>query len=211
MSDQDYSRSAKHLQANETLSDAPTLQRPAVSEHDDSDTQRMPALDIRAMIDDEPTLNGEPDDHWGGEEHGLKTKSEAIAEDPTEVINRTSVLAHARAEFDARHTGKPTEILSAINATRPELIVNDAHTKVLNTNSLNAQLSDSRTHEVSRKALQAQTLRVAGLDLGADGWLEFVVEVDHQSCLIVPIEVARSGLLKPGMRLAVRMRVQEEE
>ncbi len=41
-------------------------------------------------------------------------------------------------------------------------------------------------------------------------WREFIVEVDNQLCLIVPIEIARSGLLKPGRRLVVRIRTLDE-
>lgn len=41
-------------------------------------------------------------------------------------------------------------------------------------------------------------------------WREFIVEVDDQLCLIVPIEIARSGLLKPGRRLVARIRTLDE-
>lgn len=40
-----------------------------------------------------------------------------------------------------------------------------------------------------------------------DGWLEFIVEVDENKSLIVPIELARRGLLKPGMQLRVLARL----
>lgn len=44
----------------------------------------------------------------------------------------------------------------------------------------------------------------------AGSWREFIVEVDDQMCLVVPVEIARSGLLKPGRRLVARIRSFEE-
>lgn len=41
-------------------------------------------------------------------------------------------------------------------------------------------------------------------------WRECIVEVDDQLCLVVPIEIARSGLLKPGRRLVARIRSLDE-
>ncbi|MFU8802731.1 MAG: hypothetical protein ACNA8W_02880 [Bradymonadaceae bacterium] len=110
-----------------------------------------------------------------------------IVEDaPTELMNRDEVLRnikHDRGEVESKYS-KPTIRVPAIEQeTVPD-----------RPSTLGVEYSNNDAH-----------LRIT-MDMEDNSrWVEFVAEVDKNGCLMVPVELIRIQLFKPGQRLMIRV------
>lgn len=125
------------------------------------------------------------------------TRPAAIVDEAaTTVLNRQDLFAEAARLDNAAHQARNIKQQQMLEQTFENPRITDYLPSDIRPTIAMATLSE--------KTIADQEI----VHVGA--WREFIVEVDDQMCLIVPIEIARSGLLRPGRRLVARIRALDE-
>ncbi len=126
----------------------------------------------------------------------ISQKSKMVDDAATTVLNRQELFAEAARLDHAGHRERNIKQQQMLERTfeNPKI-----------TDFLPSDIRPTiATPAISEKTIADQQIVQVGT------WREFIVEVDDQMCLIVPIEIARSGLLKPGRRLVARIRTLDD-